>query len=77
MPAAESGPQRAIQEWLAARPTLPAGQGRIEAIDLARGIAIALMIVSHTVSGLLGIGLLLVLATAVWIVLTRWVKARA
>lgn len=44
-----------VIDRLTARPKLPAGQGRIEAIDLARGIAIALMIVSHTVSGLLGI----------------------
>ncbi|MDN3520670.1 acyltransferase family protein [Halomonas ramblicola] len=41
--------------WLAERPRLPATEGRIDAIDLARGIAIALMIVSHAVSGLLGI----------------------
>ncbi|MFC3285068.1 acyltransferase family protein [Litchfieldella rifensis] len=40
---------------LRARPHLPTGGGRIEAIDLARGIAIALMILSHGVSGLLGI----------------------
>nr|WP_148254995.1 heparan-alpha-glucosaminide N-acetyltransferase domain-containing protein [Aidingimonas lacisalsi] len=36
-------------------PVLPRAEGRIEAIDLARGIAIALMIMSHSVSGLLGI----------------------
>ncbi|WP_447957127.1 acyltransferase family protein [Vreelandella sp. EE7] len=36
-------------------PVLPRAQGRIEAIDLARGIAIGLMIISHTVSGLVGI----------------------
>ncbi len=36
-------------------PQLPKAEGRIEAIDLARGIAIGLMIVSHTVSGLIGI----------------------
>ncbi|WP_372613304.1 hypothetical protein [Halomonas sp.] len=36
-------------------PQLPAGQGRVEAIDLARGLAISLMILSHAVSGLLGI----------------------
>lgn len=41
--------------WLRELPQLPTGQGRIEAIDLARGIAIALMIMSHAVSGLLGI----------------------
>ncbi|MBP5980030.1 MAG: OpgC domain-containing protein [Halomonas sp.] len=36
-------------------PQLPKAEGRIEAIDLARGIAIGLMIVSHAVSGLVGI----------------------
>ncbi|MCS2608318.1 DUF1624 domain-containing protein [Halomonas dongshanensis] len=36
-------------------PQLPKAEGRIDAIDLARGTAIALMIVSHAVSGLLGI----------------------
>ncbi|MEA2119668.1 heparan-alpha-glucosaminide N-acetyltransferase domain-containing protein [Halovibrio sp. HP20-50] len=36
-------------------PQLPKADGRIEAIDLARGIAIGLMIVSHSVSGLVGI----------------------
>lgn len=36
-------------------PQLPKAEGRIEAIDLARGIAIGLMIVSHSVSGLVGI----------------------
>ncbi|PRY64238.1 uncharacterized protein DUF1624 [Vreelandella songnenensis] len=36
-------------------PQLPKAEGRIDAIDLARGIAIALMIVSHAVSGLVGI----------------------
>ncbi|MCE8043367.1 DUF1624 domain-containing protein [Halomonas daqingensis] len=36
-------------------PQLPALSARVDAIDLARGIAIALMILSHTVSGLLGI----------------------
>lgn len=41
--------------WLAQKPQLPTLPARIEAIDLARGIAIALMILSHTVSGLLGI----------------------
>lgn len=46
----------AIRERLGECPCLPPGQGRIAAIDLARGIAIALMIVSHAVSGLLGIG---------------------
>ena len=40
---------------LAQRPQLPTLPDRVEAIDLARGIAIALMILSHTVSGLLGI----------------------
>ncbi|MFC7368584.1 acyltransferase family protein [Vreelandella zhaodongensis] len=35
-------------------PQLPKAQGRIEAIDLARGIAIGLMIISHAVSGLVG-----------------------
>src|SRR5690554_1134089 len=39
----------------AQRPQLPTLPARVEAIDLARGIAIALMILSHTVSGLLGI----------------------
>ncbi|MCE8019950.1 DUF1624 domain-containing protein [Halomonas sp. MCCC 1A11036] len=37
------------------RPQLPPLSTRIDAIDLARGIAIALMILSHAVSGLLGI----------------------
>jgi len=37
-------------------PQLPKAESRIEAIDLARGIAIGLMIVSHSVSGLVGIG---------------------
>lgn len=46
----------AIRKRLGERPCLPPGQGRIAAIDLARGVAIALMIVSHAVSGLLGIG---------------------
>ncbi|MBS9402226.1 DUF1624 domain-containing protein [Halomonas sp. TRM85114] len=55
MSAAESGSWGAIQNRLAERPVLPVGQGRIEAIDLARGVAIALMILSHTVSGLLRI----------------------
>lgn len=36
-------------------PQLPRAEGRIEAIDLARGIAIGLMILSHAVSGLIGI----------------------
>lgn len=36
-------------------PQLPKAEGRIEAIDLARGVAIGLMIVSHAVSGLVGI----------------------
>ncbi|WP_346795892.1 OpgC domain-containing protein [Halomonas sp. Bachu 37] len=36
-------------------PQLPRAEGRIDAIDLARGIAIALMIVSHSVTGLLGL----------------------
>ncbi|WNL38515.1 heparan-alpha-glucosaminide N-acetyltransferase domain-containing protein [Halomonas sp. PAMB 3232] len=36
-------------------PVLPRIEGRVEAIDLARGIAIGLMILSHTVSGLVGI----------------------
>lgn len=36
-------------------PQLPKAEGRIEAIDLARGIAIGLMIISHTISGLVGI----------------------
>ncbi|HBN61749.1 MAG TPA: hypothetical protein DD442_17450, partial [Halomonas sp.] len=35
-------------------PRLPRAEGRIDAIDLARGIAIGLMILSHTVSGLIG-----------------------
>ncbi|WP_290793006.1 acyltransferase family protein [Halomonas sp.] len=46
---------KAIRDRLAERPQLPRSEGRIEAIDLARGIAIALMIVSHSVSGLYGI----------------------
>ncbi|KAA0013901.1 DUF1624 domain-containing protein [Billgrantia pellis] len=40
---------------LAQRPVLPPLRARVEAIDLARGIAIALMILSHAVSGLLGL----------------------
>ncbi|WP_447555209.1 OpgC domain-containing protein [Vreelandella sp. EE22] len=36
-------------------PVLPRAESRIEAIDLARGIAIGLMILSHTISGLVGI----------------------
>ena len=36
------------------KPQLPKAEGRIAAIDLARGIAIGLMIISHTVSGLVG-----------------------
>ncbi len=46
---------KAIRDRLAERPQLPRSEGRIEAIDLARGFAIALMIVSHAVSGLYGI----------------------
>ncbi|MBW6392095.1 heparan-alpha-glucosaminide N-acetyltransferase domain-containing protein [Billgrantia antri] len=42
---------------LGQRPQLPSLSHRVAAIDLARGIAIALMILSHTVSGLLGIRL--------------------
>lgn len=38
---------------LMARPQLPARAGRIPAVDLARGIAVALMILSHGVIGLL------------------------
>ena len=37
------------------KPQLPKAEGRIAAIDLARGIAIGLMIISHSVSGLVGI----------------------
>lgn len=37
------------------KPQLPKAEGRIEAIDLARGIAIGLMILSHAISGLIGI----------------------
>jgi len=37
------------------KPQLPKAEGRIEAIDLARGIAIGLMILSHAISGLVGI----------------------
>ncbi|GHC30543.1 acyltransferase family protein [Aidingimonas halophila] len=40
---------------LSERPSLPRPEGRVAAIDLARGVAIALMILSHSVSGLLGI----------------------
>ncbi|QOR38526.1 DUF1624 domain-containing protein [Billgrantia diversa] len=40
---------------LSQRPLLPSLPARVEAIDLARGIAIALMILSHSVSGLLGL----------------------
>ncbi|AMD00520.1 acyltransferase family protein [Halomonas chromatireducens] len=47
--------RKALRGILAQRPVLPPSPGRIEAIDLARGFAIALMIVSHAVSGLLGI----------------------
>ncbi|MGM0638672.1 MAG: heparan-alpha-glucosaminide N-acetyltransferase domain-containing protein [Pseudomonadota bacterium] len=48
-------PGRAIRHRLVERAQLPRSKGRIEAIDLARGIAIALMILSHAVSGLHGI----------------------
>ncbi|TFH87414.1 DUF1624 domain-containing protein [Billgrantia azerbaijanica] len=41
--------------WWRQIPQVPPAQGRIASIDLARGVAIALMILSHTVSGLLGI----------------------
>ncbi|MGM0915654.1 MAG: hypothetical protein ACQEXC_15380, partial [Pseudomonadota bacterium] len=34
--------------WLVERPILPRLEGRIEAIDLARGIAIALMILTSS-----------------------------
>lgn len=37
------------------KPQLPKTQGRIDAIDLARGVAIGLMILSHAISGLVGI----------------------
>lgn len=37
------------------KPQLPKAEGRIEAIDLARGLAIGLMIISHAISGLVGI----------------------
>ncbi|WP_111412271.1 heparan-alpha-glucosaminide N-acetyltransferase domain-containing protein [Billgrantia lactosivorans] len=40
---------------LSQKPQLPPLPARVDAIDLARGFAIALMILSHTVSGLLGI----------------------
>ncbi|MCC5883024.1 MAG: DUF1624 domain-containing protein [Halomonas sp.] len=40
---------------LSQTPQLPSLPARVDAIDLARGIAIALMILSHAVSGLLGI----------------------
>ncbi|MDR5892767.1 OpgC domain-containing protein [Halomonas mongoliensis] len=46
---------KAIRDRLAERAQLPRAEGRIEAIDLARGVAIALMILSHAVSGLYGI----------------------
>ncbi|SDI80788.1 acyltransferase family protein [Billgrantia gudaonensis] len=46
---------KAVAARLTERPTLPPARGRIAAIDLARGVAIALMILSHTASGLLGI----------------------
>jgi hypothetical protein len=46
---------KAIGQALWQRPLLPRTQGRISAIDLARGLAISLMILSHGVSGLLGI----------------------
>lgn len=38
---------------LMARPTLPARVGRIPSVDLARGVAVSLMILSHGVIGLL------------------------
>lgn len=41
--------------YLLQRPVLPQRQGRIDGIDLARGVAISLMILSHAVSGLYGI----------------------
>lgn len=37
---------------LAAKPNLPADAGRLPAVDVARGIAVALMILSHGVIGL-------------------------
>ncbi len=46
---------KGVRHRLNERAQLPRAEGRIEAIDLARGIAIALMILSHTVSGLFGI----------------------
>lgn len=46
-----------LKARLCETPRLPRAEGRIEAIDLARGVAIALMIVSHAVSGLLGLRL--------------------
>ncbi|WP_416140418.1 acyltransferase family protein [Halomonas sp. HK25] len=46
---------QAIRDRLAERAQLPRAEGRIDAIDLARGIAIALMILSHAVSGLHGL----------------------
>ncbi|MCG6657967.1 DUF1624 domain-containing protein [Halomonas campisalis] len=48
-------PGKGIILRLTERPQLPTPVARIEAIDLARGIAIALMIISHAVSGLYGI----------------------
>ncbi|WP_189464702.1 heparan-alpha-glucosaminide N-acetyltransferase domain-containing protein [Litchfieldella qijiaojingensis] len=51
----QAGRSDRLRAALRARPYLPTGGGRIEAIDLARGIAIGLMILSHGVSGLLGI----------------------
>lgn len=39
--------------WLNARPDATPVDGRVEAVDLARGVAIALMILNHGISGLL------------------------
>ena len=46
---------KSVREALRQAPALPPLKGRVEGIDLARGIAIALMIVSHAVSGIFGI----------------------
>lgn len=44
---------KGLGHWLNAKPDATPTNGRVEAIDLARGVAIALMILNHGISGLL------------------------